>query len=111
MMNFGDFSVGDYNAGDLLWLGDWSPAWITLLVVLGTIIFAISAYDLRNLRALRRWTLVGLRVAVYALAVLLLLEPRSEEHTSELQSRPHLVCRLLLEKKNKIRHKVSRVYR
>src|SRR5690554_7053753 len=26
-------------------------------------------------------------------------ENRSEEHTSELQSRPHLVCRLLLEKK------------
>src|SRR5690554_4996432 len=26
-------------------------------------------------------------------------EFRSEEHTSELQSRPHLVCRLLLEKK------------
>src|SRR3989442_9668766 len=26
-------------------------------------------------------------------------EHRSEEHTSELQSRPHLVCRLLLEKK------------
>src|SRR5690554_7207839 len=26
---------------------------------------------------------------------------RSEEHTSELQSRPHLVCRLLLEKKKK----------
>src|SRR5690554_7399550 len=29
---------------------------------------------------------------------------RSEEHTSELQSRPHLVCRLLLEKKNKKQH-------
>src|SRR3989442_2803281 len=28
---------------------------------------------------------------------------RSEEHTSELQSRPHLVCRLLLEK-NKTKH-------
>src|SRR5690625_6215674 len=27
--------------------------------------------------------------------------PRSEEHTSELQSRGHLVCRLLLEKKNR----------
>src|SRR5690554_7379875 len=27
---------------------------------------------------------------------------RSEEHTSELQSRPHLVCRLLLEKKIKL---------
>src|SRR3989442_7299164 len=30
-------------------------------------------------------------------------EVRSEEHTSELQSRPHLVCRLLLEKKKKAR--------
>src|SRR2546422_1790661 len=29
--------------------------------------------------------------------------PRSEEHTSELQSRLHLVCRLLLEKKKKKR--------
>src|SRR5690554_7541718 len=28
-------------------------------------------------------------------------DSRSEEHTSELQSRPHLVCRLLLEKKKK----------
>src|SRR3712207_9005692 len=27
---------------------------------------------------------------------------RSEEHTSELQSRQYLVCRLLLEKKNKV---------
>src|SRR5690554_7749269 len=30
---------------------------------------------------------------------------RSEEHTSELQSRPHLVCRLLLEKKKKTKKK------
>src|SRR5690554_7617038 len=35
-------------------------------------------------------------------------EARSEEHTSELQSRPHLVCRLLLEKKKKKRrHKTN----
>src|SRR5690625_5736360 len=35
------------------------------------------------------------------LATLLTCHPyRSEEHTSELQSRGHLVCRLLLEKKN-----------
>src|SRR3989442_12011245 len=33
---------------------------------------------------------------------------RSEEHTSELQSRPHLVCRLLLEKKKKKRLRTSR---
>src|SRR2546429_6848205 len=31
------------------------------------------------------------------------LNERSEEHTSELQSRLHLVCRLLLEKKKKVR--------
>src|SRR5439155_15668499 len=30
-------------------------------------------------------------------------EKRSEEHTSELQSRGHLVCRLLLEKKKKLK--------
>src|SRR3712207_3195254 len=29
---------------------------------------------------------------------------RSEEHTSELQSRQYLVCRLLLEKKKKMKH-------
>src|SRR5439155_4755614 len=32
-------------------------------------------------------------------------KPRSEEHTSELQSRGHLVCRLLLEKKKKPNHR------
>src|SRR3989442_9940588 len=32
---------------------------------------------------------------------------RSEEHTSELQSRPHLVCRLLLEKKKQKETPVS----
>src|SRR2546422_4192265 len=36
------------------------------------------------------------------------LNSRSEEHTSELQSRLHLVCRLLLEKKNK-HHNVPRL--
>src|SRR3989442_9912646 len=42
-------------------------------------------YDIRKVRFLE---------GVVALRLL-----RSEEHTSELQSRPHLVCRLLLEKK------------
>src|SRR3712207_7981875 len=32
-----------------------------------------------------------------------LIAPRSEEHTSELQSRQYLVCRLLLEKKKKLK--------
>src|SRR3712207_8011948 len=33
---------------------------------------------------------------------------RSEEHTSELQSRQYLVCRLLLEKKNKQKNTLSK---
>src|SRR5262245_62872090 len=32
---------------------------------------------------------------------------RSEEHTSELQSLRHLVCRLLLEKKNELQHRTA----
>src|SRR5437868_8814548 len=44
-------------------------------------------------RGLRRWRLLG---PVHA---------RSEEHTSELQSRFDLVCRLLLEKKKNTRYK------
>src|SRR3712207_6908586 len=35
--------------------------------------------------------------------------PRSEEHTSELQSRQYLVCRLLLEKKNQ-QHKPATLH-
>src|SRR5690554_3430511 len=40
-----------------------------------------------------------LRTQLHILAGLQERDCRSEEHTSELQSRPHLVCRLLLEKK------------
>src|SRR3989442_3187794 len=40
-----------------------------------------------------RWSPDGSRAAFVSSVY------RSEEHTSELQSRPHLVCRLLLEKK------------
>src|SRR3989442_8739397 len=38
-----------------------------------------------------------------------MLAIRSEEHTSELQSRPHLVCRLLLEKKKIKRRGVAHI--
>src|SRR5439155_25735883 len=41
------------------------------------------------------------------LAHLLETEARSEEHTSELQSRGHLVCRLLLEKKKQKNNKTT----
>ena len=38
----------------------------------------------------------------FPLELITMLGSRSEEHTSELQSRLHLVCRLLLEKKKHI---------
>src|SRR2546422_10710320 len=41
------------------------------------------------------------RVEALTAAVVVDVLERSEEHTSELQSRLHLVCRLLLEKKKK----------
>src|SRR2546429_464732 len=37
------------------------------------------------------------------------LDPRSEEHTSELQSRLHLVCRLLLEKNSRERSGINTI--
>src|SRR2546429_6947001 len=41
-------------------------------------------------------------VRLYILIIILTYLLRSEEHTSELQSRLHLVCRLLLEKEKKL---------
>src|SRR5690349_23376030 len=45
--------------------------------------------------------------AVQRAAQILALKDRSEEHTSELQSRRDLVCRLLLEKKKTQGHRVE----
>src|SRR5690606_17754997 len=68
------------------------------------IFFAISGYLIaqsydRDPKLTHFWTARVLRIFP-ALLVVLLLTARSEEHTSELQSRENLVCRLLLEKKN-----------
>src|SRR5438874_9646309 len=55
-------------------------------------------------RAQRRWSFAtGVLLATAGYVVRYLGDPllRSEEHTSELQSRRDLVCRLLLEKKKK----------
>src|SRR5256885_7807101 len=46
----------------------------------------------------------GFRHALGGYAAVSGVRPRSEEHTSELQSPCNLVCRLLLEKKNNTRH-------
>src|SRR2546422_5751001 len=56
---------------------------------------------LRVLEVSRAKGIAGELVAAKATTPNERLDTRSEEHTSELQSRLHLVCRLLLEKKKK----------
>src|SRR3989442_13307305 len=72
-----------------------------------TEIYTLSLHDALPICDVLRGYARGLDLTLEALQLLQrVAEPtrrhadgRSEEHTSELQSRPHLVCRLLLEKK------------
>src|SRR5256884_4010853 len=56
---------------------------------------------IRRVSRLLYTPLMSLTNAISAIAVVGSIAVRSEEHTSELQSRLHLVCRLLLEKKKR----------
>src|SRR5258708_23749452 len=60
-----------------------------------TTLFRSRLVPARRCAALPSWQQIPLRWRATAPS-----SPRSEEHTSELQSPDHLVCRLLLEKKN-----------
>src|SRR5690349_23437997 len=75
--------------------------------------FAVRRFDDRveaapDALASYSWSYCGTWVALLAVNSISVQAQRSEEHTSELQSRRDLVCRLLLEKKKKkiIKHKV-----
>src|SRR3712207_8442806 len=61
----------------------------------------VSEKPMPHVRRTRRsgFTLIELLVVIAIIAILIAL--RSEEHTSELQSRQYLVCRLLLENKKR----------
>src|SRR3712207_8642898 len=78
---------------------------VGLLLAGGSIVFLIGSLSAVRLarRYGRRRTVAVSALLMGALLVPLLNLTRSEEHTSELQSRQYLVCRLLLEKK-KQRH-------
>src|SRR3712207_7020848 len=67
-------------------------------IMAGWVVLAIGAY--------RSGTLGWARALALGLMVMVPFGTRSEEHTSELQSRQYLVCRLLLEKKKKNRGQV-----
>src|SRR5215212_3043019 len=54
------------------------------------------------------WSLATRAIISWISTVLPTPAPRSEEHTSELQSLRHLVCRLLLEKKKKENQKLKK---
>src|SRR5690606_39949146 len=56
-----------------------------------------NAKDLDLIGSVTAEVMDGCRTPIFAVPE----DSRSEEHTSELQSRENLVCRLLLEKKNK----------
>src|SRR5690625_6670671 len=66
------------------------------IVCLSTMFYLSHIYILSNLFEL--FSIVHFLIGYFLLRC---LKSRSEEHTSELQSRGHLVCRLLLQKKKK----------
>src|SRR5690625_5544301 len=74
-------------------------AYTTVMTVLQRLAKKNLVSQIRDDRA-HRYTPVRGRDELVAGLMVEALDQRSEEHTSELQSRGHLVCRLLLEKKN-----------
>src|SRR3712207_6972764 len=74
------------------------------------------AFDMLPVDFIKKQSVLPLRLEGKALVVAMtdpanvfrIDEIRSEEHTSELQSRQYLVCRLLLEKKKSLQHKVMK---
>src|SRR5437868_10057535 len=77
-----------------------SPLALAVVAALG-LLAAIALWAARRIRARSpgKWASAGGVVVDAEGCVALIRERRSEEHTSELQSRFDLVCRLLLEKK------------
>src|SRR5690554_7325174 len=73
---------------------------LTMLVGID-IIPALTTFSHRMATGLDSFALLAIPFFILAGNIMNSGGIRSEEHTSELQSRPHLVCRLLLEKKKK----------
>src|SRR5438874_8788015 len=76
-----------------------------------TEIYTLSLHDALPISLLAEINVAGAASDAEARAIAQRIATRSEEHTSELQSRRDLVCRLLLEKKKKITHYHERFIR
>src|SRR5690554_3730287 len=74
------------------------PWWWTLTMVASTMAYSMSGSS-EHASKIRAKTSAFTQSRYRLKTVFQRAGHRSEEHTSELQSRPHLVCRLLLEKK------------
>src|SRR5439155_13897194 len=90
-----DGILGNADDAGTVTLYDYSAAFRGAAFVNTQIVNATNAdrYDSIEGTLIKRFSIESYRTALVA---------RSEEHTSELQSRGHLVCRLLLEKKKQI---------
>src|SRR5205814_4284799 len=80
--------------------------WLTLLLAVPAAFFLIRLFIIQHdcghaafFRSTRAADIVGSILGVLTMTPYHYWKKRSEEHTSELQSLRHLVCRLLLEKK------------
>src|SRR2546430_8949896 len=80
-----------------LFRSNWMHFQFLFLVVLVLVLFPDISYG----HMLQEKSKLLPQIYVRALKILIYSSYRSEEHTSELQSQSNLVCRLLLEKKNK----------
>src|SRR5690625_5984731 len=90
-----------------------SNFWQTVFKI-EAILFILQLILIIFVKGKHNWSQMVLNVSYVIYTYKMALDPfvmisRSEEHTSELQSRGHLVCRLLLEKKNRKSNEISRV--
>src|SRR5437879_8329245 len=95
-LQHGDVHLRDQKVDILAWVADQRDAFLVPGQVVGEALVVQSKQHLGRVFPAEEVGVADRAVAVYAFEV-----ERSEEHTSELQSPMYLVCRLLLEKKNK----------
>src|SRR5690625_5912313 len=72
---------------------------IVFIFYVVSLVFLISTIVTKSKLTMFLGIVLGLILPILGLLSITIDKWRSEEHTSELQSRGHLVCRLLLEKK------------